>query len=105
MSSASSTAYEGCPARDPAGEQEPTARGQAGPSLGSAFSTYTRAMRVSGLIFVRTGCYVTLGLLFGMLAFARTSAHKRRTGRSPWHIHPLVWGIVSVFVTFLVTLL
>ena len=62
-------------------------------------------MRVSGLIFVRTGCYVTLGLLFGMLAFARTSAHKRRTGRSPWHIHPLVWGIVSVFVTFLVTLL
>jgi hypothetical protein len=62
-------------------------------------------MRESGLILVRTGCYVTLGVLFGMLAFARTNAHKRRTGRSPWHIHPLVWGVASVFVTFLVTLL
>ena len=62
-------------------------------------------MRESGLILVRTGCYVTLGVLFGMLAFARTNAHKRRTGRSPWHIHPLVWGVASVFATFLVTLL
>ena len=62
-------------------------------------------MRVTGLIMPRAGWYVTLGLVFGMLAFMRSNAYRRRTGNSPWHIHPLVWGIVSVFVTFLVTLL
>jgi len=62
-------------------------------------------MRVTGLVLVRTGWYVTLGVVFGMLAFMRTNAYKRRTGSSPWHIHPVVWGVVSVFVAFLVTLL
>jgi len=60
---------------------------------------------VTGLIIPRTGWYITLGLVFGMLAFMRSNAYRRRTGSSPWHIHPLVWGIVSVFVTFLVTLM
>ena len=60
---------------------------------------------MTSLILPRTGWYVTLGLVFGMLAFMRTNAYRRRTGASPWHIHPLVWGIVSVFVTFLVTLM
>jgi hypothetical protein len=60
---------------------------------------------MTGLIIPRTGWYLTLGLVFGMLAFMRSNAYRRRTGSSPWHIHPLVWGIVSVFVTFLVTLL
>ena len=49
--------------------------------------------------------YVSLGLVFGMLAFVRSNAYKRRTGNSPWHIHPLVWGGVSVFVAFVVTLM
>ncbi len=62
-------------------------------------------MRVTGLIIPRTGWYLSLGLVFGMLAFVRSNAYRRRTGSSPWHIHPLVWGLVSVFVTFLVTLL
>ena len=62
-------------------------------------------MRVTGLIIPRTGWYLTLGIVFGMLAFVRSNAYRRRTGTSPWHIHPLVWGIVSVFVTFLVTLM
>ncbi|MGD0942704.1 MAG: DUF2510 domain-containing protein [Acidimicrobiales bacterium] len=62
-------------------------------------------MRMTGLIFVRASLYLTLGLVFGMLAFMRTNAYKRRTGNSPWHIHPLVWGGVSVFVAFFVTLL
>ena len=62
-------------------------------------------MRVTGLIIPRTGWYLILGIVFGMLAFVRSNAYRRRTGTSPWHIHPLVWGIVSVFVTFLVTLL
>src|ERR1035441_7239969 len=68
-------------------------------------STYTRGVRVTGLIIPRTGWYLTLGLVFGMLAFMRTNAYRRRTGSSPWHIHPLVWGLVSVFVAFFVTLL
>ena len=62
-------------------------------------------MRITGLVLVRASLYVSLGLVFGMLAFVRSNAYKRRTGSSPWHIHPLVWGGVSVFVAFLVTLL
>jgi len=46
-----------------------------------------------------------LGLVFGMLAFMRTNAYRAPHGQQPWHIHPLVWGLVSVFVAFLVTLL
>ena len=60
---------------------------------------------MTGLVFVRASLYVALGLVFGMLAFVRSNAYKRRTGNSPWHIHPLVWGGVSVFVAFLVTLM
>jgi hypothetical protein len=62
-------------------------------------------VRVTGLVFIRASLYVSLGLVFGMLAFVRSNAYKRRTGNSPWHIHPLVWGGVSVFVAFFVTLL
>jgi len=65
----------------------------------------SRAVSVTALIFVRASLYVTLGLVFGMLAFVRSNAYKRRTGNSPWHIHPLVWGGVSIFVAFFVTLL
>jgi hypothetical protein len=62
-------------------------------------------VRVTGLIIPRTGWYLTLGLVFGMLAFVRSNAYRRRTGNCPWHIHPLVWGLLSVFAAFLVTLL
>ena len=62
-------------------------------------------VRLTALVFVRASLYVSLGLVFGILAFVRSNAYKRRTGNSPWHIHPLVWGGVSVFVAFLVTLL
>ena len=62
-------------------------------------------MQITGLVFVRASLYVSLDLVFGMLAFVRSNAYKRRTGSSPWHIHPLIWGGVSVFVAFLVTLL
>jgi len=49
--------------------------------------------------------YLGLGLVFGMLAFMRSNSYKRRTGNSPWHIHPLVWGGVSAFAALFVTLL
>lgn len=61
-------------------------------------------MRTTGLILVQTGLYILVGIAFGLYAFIRTNAYKQRTGKSPWHIHPLVWGGVSVFLTFLVTL-
>jgi len=57
------------------------------------------------LMVVRTGWYLTFGVVFGALSFMRTNAYKRRTGNSPWHIHPLVWGIASVFVFLFGTLL
>jgi hypothetical protein len=60
---------------------------------------------MTGLVLVRVSLYLSLGLVFGMLAFMRSNAYKRRTGNSPWHIHPLVWGGISVFVAFFVTLL
>jgi hypothetical protein len=44
-------------------------------------------------------------MMFGVLSFARTNAYKQRTGRSPWHIHPVVWGVASVFVAVFGTLL
>lgn len=58
-----------------------------------------------GLTIIRTGWYLVLGVMFGVLSFARTNAYKQRTGRSPWHIHPVVWGVASVFVAVFGTLL
>ena len=58
-----------------------------------------------GLSLIRTGWYLVLGLVFGGLSFMRTNAYKRRTGSSPWHIHPVVWGVASVFIWIFGTLL
>lgn len=59
---------------------------------------------VAVVLLVRMSIYGSLGLVFGLLAFTRSNAYRRRTGNSPWHIHPLVWGGMSVFVAWLVTL-
>ena len=56
-------------------------------------------------MLVRASLYLSLGLVFGMLAFMRSNSYKRKTGNSPWHIHPLVWGGVSAFAALFVTLL
>ena len=58
-----------------------------------------------GVTFIRTGWYLALGVVFGVLSFVRTNAYKQRTGSSPWHIHPIFWGIASVFVWMFGTLL
>jgi hypothetical protein len=55
-------------------------------------------------LLVRAGLYLSLGLVFGMLAFTRSNSYRRRTGASPFHIHPLVWGGLSAFAAFVVTL-
>lgn len=60
---------------------------------------------MTGLVLVRTSLYVSVGLVFWMIAFVRSNAYKRRTGSSPWHIHPVVWGGMSVFAALLATLM
>jgi len=62
-------------------------------------------VHVVGVTFIRTGWYLAFGVVFGVLSFMRTNAYKQRTGTSPWHIHPLVWGVASVFVVIFGTLL
>ena len=57
------------------------------------------------MFFIRTGWYLLFGLVFGVLSFMRTNAYKQQTGSSPWHIHPIVWGVASVFVAIFGTLL
>lgn len=62
-------------------------------------------MRLLGLGFILTGWYLLFGVFFGVLSFMRTNAYKHRTGNSPWHIHPIVWGIASVFSAIFGTVL
>ena len=62
-------------------------------------------VRTTALVLVRASLYLSLGLVFGMLAFMRSNSYKRRTGNSPWHIHPLVWGGASAFAALFVTFL
>jgi len=62
-------------------------------------------MRTTALVVFRASLYLSLGLVFGTLAFMRSNSYKRRTGNSPWHIHPVVWGGVSAFTALFVTLL
>lgn len=62
-------------------------------------------MRTTAVVLVRASLYLSLGLVFGMLAFMRSNSYKRRTGNSPWHIHPLVWGGASAFAALFVTFL
>src|SRR5664280_501443 len=58
------------------------------------------------LSFVRTSpLYLVFGLFIGMMNYRSTERFRRITGKSPWGIHPLVWGLTSVFVSLFVTLL
>jgi hypothetical protein len=60
---------------------------------------------VAVIPFVRTGPFLILGVVFGVLNFVRTWAFKQRTGISPWHIHPIFWGVFSLFISVIGTLL
>ena len=56
--------------------------------------------------FVRdTPTLLAIGVIFGALNFTRTWAFRRRTGVSPWHIHPIFWGIFSLFISVFGTVL
>src|SRR4029077_830506 len=67
---------------------------------------YTPDVRLLAAIpLVRTGPYLVFGLVFGVLSFLRTWRFRQRTGVNPWHIHPIIWGLVSVPIAILGTLL
>src|ERR1035437_5127089 len=52
------------------------------------------------LSFVRTSpLYLVFGLFIGMMNYRSTERFRRITGKSPWGIHPLVWGLSSVFIS------
>lgn len=46
-----------------------------------------------------------LGIVFAGLAYASTNAFRRRTGRNPWGIPPLVWLVLGFFFGVFGTLL
>lgn len=61
---------------------------------------------LSGLLFVRTSpLYLAFGVFIGVLNYRNTMQFRRSTGKSPWGIPPVVWGIASVFISLFVTLL
>jgi Protein of unknown function (DUF2510) len=58
------------------------------------------------LPFIRTSpLFLVFGLFIGFMNYRNTERFRRITGKSPWGIHPLVWGLTSVFISLFVTLL
>ena len=39
--------------------------------------------------------------LFGLVAYWRTLSFRRVAGQSPWGIHPIIWGVVAFFFSFI----
>jgi hypothetical protein len=59
-----------------------------------------------GLLFIRTSpVYLAFGVFIGVLNYRNTEQFRRSTGKSPWGIPPVVWGVASVFVSLFITLL
>ncbi len=58
------------------------------------------------ILFIRSSpTLLAFGFVIGAFNYARTESFRKRTGVSPWHIHPVIWGAVSVVVSIFVTLL
>jgi len=60
---------------------------------------------VLGVIFIRSGWYLVLGLVLGFMVYRNTENFRRHTGVSPWGIPPFIWAIVTVFIVLLGTVL
>ncbi len=61
---------------------------------------------LSGLSLTNSSpLYVVFGLLIGFMNYRNTERYRRFTGRSPWGIHPVIWGVTSVFLSLVVTVL
>lgn len=52
---------------------------------------------------LRTGPFLLLGLVLGFFVFRRTMLFRQRAGVSPWHIHPAVWALITVFFALIGT--
>ena len=48
---------------------------------------------------------VLLGMVIAAANYRNTAAFRRRTGTSPWGIHPVIWALGSLFISVLVTVL
>ncbi len=61
---------------------------------------------LSGFSLTNTSpLYVVFGLLIGFMNYRNTERYRRFTGKSPWGIPPVVWGVASVFLSLVVTVL
>ncbi|MHB1711207.1 MAG: hypothetical protein ACYCV7_07370, partial [Acidimicrobiales bacterium] len=61
---------------------------------------------LTGLLFYRTSpLYLAFGIIIGLLNYRSTERFRRVTGKSPWGIHPVVWGLASVLISLFVTVL
>ena len=61
---------------------------------------------VPGFIFIRSSpLYLAFGVFIGILNYRNTERVRQATGKSPWGIPPVVWGLASVFISLIVTLL
>jgi Protein of unknown function (DUF2510) len=49
--------------------------------------------------------YIIFGLLIGFMNYRNTERYRRATGHSPWGVPPIVWGVASVFLSLVVTIL
>jgi hypothetical protein len=47
---------------------------------------------------VVTVLFVVVTILFAALAYVRTAAFRRRSGRNPWGIHPNLWLVIGFFL-------
>jgi hypothetical protein len=47
---------------------------------------------------VITVLFVVVTILFAALAYVRTAAFRRRSGRNPWGIHPNLWLVIGFFL-------
>jgi len=59
----------------------------------------------TGLTFLPQGWYLVLSLVLGALVYRNTRVFRARAGVSPWGVHPVVWGLVTVCLALLGTVL
>jgi hypothetical protein len=61
---------------------------------------------VLALVLVRSSpVLLVLGVVIAIMNYRNTSEFRRRTGVSPWGIHPVIWALSSLFISLLVTVL
>ena len=62
-------------------------------------------MGTTGLTFLPSGWYLVFSLVLGALVYRNTRAFRARSGVNPWGIHPAAWGLVTVCLVLVGTVL